>query len=144
MLGDAIASKNRTGKDFGKQFLRSGTVAPSEPKKAANGKALYLKYFKPATRSQPETSNRLDSAKRGSRANVLSWAIKICRVPSLRTIVTIEGGISRIGQHQGFLSVAVITCASHAQGRRFEPGRKHSYFASYGCLAFVVEVDDTR
>ena len=24
-----------------------------------------------------------------------------------------------------FLSVAVITCASHAQGRRFEPGRKH-------------------
>ena len=25
----------------------------------------------------------------------------------------------------GFLSVVVITCASHAQGRRFEPGRKH-------------------
>ena len=43
-----------------------------------------------------------------------------------------------------FLSVAVITCASHAQGRRFEPGRKHPSFASYGCLAFVVEVDDTR
>ena len=43
-----------------------------------------------------------------------------------------------------FLSVAVITCASHAQGRRFEPGRKHPYFASSGCLAFVVEVDDTR
>ena len=28
----------------------------------------------------------------------------------------------------GFLSVAVITCASHAQGRRFEPGRKQIYF----------------
>lgn len=26
---------------------------------------------------------------------------------------------------ESFLSVAVITCASHAQGRRFEPGRKH-------------------
>ena len=26
--------------------------------------------------------------------------------------------------HPSFLSVAVITCASHAQGRRFEPGRK--------------------
>ena len=28
-----------------------------------------------------------------------------------------------------FLSVVVITCASHAQGRRFEPGRKQ-YFLS--------------
>ena len=27
-----------------------------------------------------------------------------------------------------FLSVVVITCASHAQGRRFEPGRKHCNF----------------
>ena len=27
-----------------------------------------------------------------------------------------------------FLSVVVITCALHAQGRRFEPGRKHSIF----------------
>ena len=26
-----------------------------------------------------------------------------------------------------FLSVAVITCASHAQGRRFEPGRKQIF-----------------
>ena len=43
-----------------------------------------------------------------------------------------------------FLSVAVITCASHAQGRRFEPGRKHPYFASSVRLAFVVDVDDTR
>ena len=43
-----------------------------------------------------------------------------------------------------FLSVAVITCASHAQGRRFEPGRKHPYFASSASLASVVEVDDTR
>ena len=31
----------------------------------------------------------------------------------------------------GFLSVAVITCASHAQGRRFEPGRKHQYFPKF-------------
>ena len=30
-----------------------------------------------------------------------------------------------------FLSVAVITCASHAQGRRFEPGRKHQYFPKF-------------
>ena len=57
---------------------------------------------------------------------------------------------SRVGyldlgsSHQGFLSVAVITCASHAQGRRFEPGRKHPSFASSASLAFVVEVDDTR
>ena len=30
---------------------------------------------------------------------------------------------------QGFRSVVVITCASHAQGRRFEPGRKqHVWF----------------
>ena len=28
-------------------------------------------------------------------------------------------------KQDGFLSVVVITCASHAQGRRFEPGRKH-------------------
>ena len=33
-------------------------------------------------------------------------------------------------QHRkSFLSVAVITCASHAQGRRFEPGRKHYLLA---------------
>ena len=29
-----------------------------------------------------------------------------------------------------FLSVAVITCASHAQGRRFEPGRKQNFILS--------------
>ena len=27
----------------------------------------------------------------------------------------------------GFRSVVVITCASHAQGPRFEPGRKHRF-----------------
>ena len=27
-----------------------------------------------------------------------------------------------------FRSVAVITCASHAQGRRFEPGRKQIFY----------------
>ena len=29
---------------------------------------------------------------------------------------------------RSFLSVVVITCASHAQGRRFEPGRKQCFF----------------
>ena len=28
----------------------------------------------------------------------------------------------------GFVSVVVITCASHAQGRRFEPGTKQYFF----------------
>ena len=28
----------------------------------------------------------------------------------------------------GFRSVVVITCASHAQGPRFEPGRQHRFF----------------
>ena len=28
----------------------------------------------------------------------------------------------------GFLSVVVITCASHAQGRRFDPGRKQTLY----------------
>ena len=37
----------------------------------------------------------------------------------------IEGGVVGRGRNS-FLSVAVITCASHAQGRRFEPGRKHA------------------
>ena len=27
--------------------------------------------------------------------------------------------------HKWFLSVVVITCPSHGQGRRFDPGRKH-------------------
>ena len=30
-----------------------------------------------------------------------------------------------------FLSVVVITCASHAQGRRFEPGRKQISFQDF-------------
>ena len=34
--------------------------------------------------------------------------------------------------YRSFHSVVVITCASHAQGRRFEPGRKHSLFV-FGC-----------
>ena len=28
---------------------------------------------------------------------------------------------------EGFCGVAVITCASHAQGPRFDPGRKHTF-----------------
>ena len=32
--------------------------------------------------------------------------------------------------NSSFLSVAVITCASHAQGRRFEPGRKQNFILS--------------
>ena len=37
---------------------------------------------------------------------------------------------------QGFLSVAVITCASHAQGRRFEPGREQNIFGFGGKIEF--------
>ena len=33
--------------------------------------------------------------------------------------------------HLSFRSVVVITCASHAQGRRFEPGRKHWFPFSF-------------
>ena len=33
--------------------------------------------------------------------------------------------------HSGFRSVVVITSASHAEGRRFEPGRKHSFSSVY-------------
>ena len=40
--------------------------------------------------------------------------------------------------------VAVITCASHAQGRRFEPGWKQTYFSSFASLPFVADVDDTH
>ena len=43
-----------------------------------------------------------------------------------------------------FHSVAVITCASHAQGRRFEPGWKQTYFSSFASLPFVADVDDTH
>ena len=42
------------------------------------------------------------------------------------------------GCPSGFRSVVVITCASHAQGRRFEPGRKHMFWVQLlglkGCL----------
>ena len=37
-----------------------------------------------------------------------------------------------------FVSVVVITCASHAQGRRFEPGTKHKSFASRLSLVAVA------
>ena len=37
-----------------------------------------------------------------------------------------------------FVSVVVITCASHAQGRRFEPGRKQS-LCFYLFYIFVQE-----
>ena len=33
-------------------------------------------------------------------------------------------------QTRRFRSVAVITCASHAQGPRFEPGRKQTFFSN--------------
>ena len=33
-----------------------------------------------------------------------------------------------------FRGVAVITCASHAQGPRFDPGQKHSFFFSFNDL----------
>ena len=35
-----------------------------------------------------------------------------------------------------FHSVAVITCASHAQGRRFEPGREQNIFGFGGKIEF--------
>ena len=43
-----------------------------------------------------------------------------------------------------FHSVVVITCASHAQGRRFKPGWKQTYFSSFVSLPFVADVDDTH
>ena len=43
-----------------------------------------------------------------------------------------------------FHSVAVITCASHAQGRRFKPGWKQTYFSSFVSLPFVADVDDAH
>ena len=45
----------------------------------------------------------------------------ICGVLSNYRLELIKVWLERVS----FLSVAVITCASHAQGRRFEPGRKH-------------------
>ena len=47
-------------------------------------------------------------------------------------------------KQEGFHSVVVITCASHAQGRRFEPGWKQTYFSSFASLPFVADVDDTH
>ena len=43
-----------------------------------------------------------------------------------------------------FHSVVVITCASHAQGRRFKPGWKQTYFSSFVSLPFVADVYDTH
>ena len=37
--------------------------------------------------------------------------------------------MDNFGIRFGFRSVVVITCASHAQGPRFEPGRNHGIFA---------------
>ena len=46
------------------------------------------------------------------------------------------GIIDQLSEVYGFHSVAVITCASHAQGRRFEPGWKHQNFASSTTLIY--------
>ena len=46
------------------------------------------------------------------------------------------GIIDQLSEAYGFHSVAVITCASHAQGRRFEPGWKHQNFASSTTLIY--------
>ena len=48
----------------------------------------------------------------------------ICGVLSNYRLELIKVWLERVS----FLSVAVITCASHAQGRRFEPGRKQLTF----------------
>ena len=55
-----------------------------------------------------------------------------------------QGASVVVALPSGFLSVAVITCASHAQGRRFEPGWKQTYFSSFASLPFVADVDDTH
>ena len=50
-------------------------------------------------------------------------------LPSIRMVISVSYLDSgRLTTGQRFLSVAVITCASHAQGRRFDPGRKHPPF----------------
>ena len=41
-----------------------------------------------------------------------------------------------------FLSGVVITCALHAQGRRFEPGRKHCVFVI--TFVWATEIKDIR
>ena len=64
----------------------------------------------------------------------------ICGVLSNYRLELIKVRLERVS----FLSVAVITCASHAQGRRFEPGRKHPYFASSTTKARLAEAGDTR
>ena len=46
------------------------------------------------------------------------------------------GILDQLSEVYGFHSVAVITCASHAQGRRFEPGWKHQNFASSTTLIY--------
>ena len=48
------------------------------------------------------------------------------------------GIIDQLSEVYGFHSVAVITCASHAQGRRFEPGWKHQNFASSTTLIYHI------
>ena len=55
----------------------------------------------------------------------------------LATLLTVDGRAVRVHKRiiplhsqQRFRSVAVITCASHAQGPRFDPGRKHFFFSS--------------
>ena len=40
---------------------------------------------------------------------------------------------------EGFLSVVVITCASHAQGRRFQPGRKQNFVPIYHVTSSLIE-----
>ena len=37
-----------------------------------------------------------------------------------------------------FRSVVVITCASHAQGPRFDPGRKHFFFYDFNLKIFSL------
>ena len=40
----------------------------------------------------------------------------------------------------GFRSVVVITSALHAEGHRFEPGRKQLFFFSYGTITCYPSV----
>jgi uncharacterized membrane protein YcaP (DUF421 family) len=43
-------------------------------------------------------------------------------------------------QSSSFRSVVVITCASHAQGPRFDPGRKQLYIFFYFIIFFFVSL----
>ena len=54
------------------------------------------------------------------------------------------GTFSQFDVQNGFLSVVVITCASHAQGHQFEPGRKHNLFFKHTALFSQMDIDPVQ